>query len=242
MTRLGDLFGRSRGNVRATEGAGTTTLTSADNPHQVFTLSAARTVVMPNAGVNAGDQYLLENAAAFDLTVQSSNLTEITTGGGSNNNATHQAGSCLLTALQTSPTTPAHWQVTNVTDGYIATGGSVGVFSGGGAVTVGTCDIYLRRNMNAVAGRMRFQNITTTGTPAAIGNNTPVPTRFQVSDSHVGLTAIQADHLYRLEMNAGNFGLFRISFAGVLDGYPAVSAQSYPNGTSYLTFAYWVSP
>jgi hypothetical protein len=47
-------------NLRASEGAGTTTLTIADNPHQIFQLTASRTVVLPTTGIKKGYVIKLE--------------------------------------------------------------------------------------------------------------------------------------------------------------------------------------
>lgn len=66
-------------NVRASEGAGTTTLTIADKPQQVFNLSAGRIVVLPTTSVLAGQIYTLTNPNAFTLTIQASDASVITT-------------------------------------------------------------------------------------------------------------------------------------------------------------------
>ena len=103
-----------RPNVRASEGAGTTTLTVSDNPWQIFTLSAARTCVLPTTSIKAGDKIKLTNRADFLLTVQSSNGSEITSsaaGTGSVGTASINKGYVILIALQDTPTTPAHWLV-----------------------------------------------------------------------------------------------------------------------------------
>lgn len=98
-------------NVRSSEGAGTTTLTSSDSRQQIFQLSAARTVVLPSTGVLKGHVYVLENTGAFDLTIQSSNLSVLIRANGTNITATIQKGRVVLVALQDAPTTPAHWRV-----------------------------------------------------------------------------------------------------------------------------------
>lgn len=61
-------------NVRDSEGAGTTTLTSTDSREQIFNLSAARTVKLPSAGITKGDKWTFKNVASGDyaLTIQPS--------------------------------------------------------------------------------------------------------------------------------------------------------------------------
>lgn len=94
----------AQANVRASEGVGTTTLVVTDNKHQLFNLSAARTVVLPTTGVKAGQKWLIQNSGTFTLTVQSSGLNTLTTVLGTN---------AILTALQDSPTSAAHWSISN---------------------------------------------------------------------------------------------------------------------------------
>lgn len=93
----------SIGNLRDLEGAGTTVLSDDDRRHQVFNLTAARTVTMPSTSVLKGDEWVIENRAAFDLTVQSSGVNVINL---------LQSGRMILRALQDAPTSSAHWQVT----------------------------------------------------------------------------------------------------------------------------------
>ena len=94
--------GNQTANIRASEGAGTTTLTNSDARIQVFNLSAARTVQLPTTGVVAGDVWEMVNPNAFILTIQSS--------GG--NNIVKSYGSRVVVAANTNtPTTAAHWTV-----------------------------------------------------------------------------------------------------------------------------------
>lgn len=90
------------GNVRASEGAGTTALTASDSKRQVFNLSANRTVVMPSTGVKAGDVYQIErqDATSNVLTIQSSSAATI---------ATMISGTNELVALIDAPTSAANW-------------------------------------------------------------------------------------------------------------------------------------
>ena len=61
-------------NVRDSEAAGTTTLTSTDSREQIFNLSAARTVKLPSSGIAKGDKWTFKNVASgnFALTIQPS--------------------------------------------------------------------------------------------------------------------------------------------------------------------------
>lgn len=93
------------GNIRASEGAGTTALTDADNRQQTFALTAARTVTLPTTNIVAGDLWILENTGNFDLTVNAS---------GGANVETIRVGHVYLRALVNTPTTAAHWLVENV--------------------------------------------------------------------------------------------------------------------------------
>lgn len=93
-------------NVRASEGAGTTTLTISDAPWQLFNLSAARTVKLPTTGVTAGAVYRMTNPNAFVLTIQSS---------GANTIALSNGTDVTLIALVSTPTGSADWLVTDIT-------------------------------------------------------------------------------------------------------------------------------
>jgi len=86
-------------NIRASEGAGTTTLLGRDARWQVFNLSAARTVVLPSDG-SAGDVWQISNVGTGVLTLQSSGLNTITVLGN---------GSVSVAALVAAPTTAGNW-------------------------------------------------------------------------------------------------------------------------------------
>lgn len=64
-------------NLRASEGSGTTTLTIADNPRQIFNLSADRTVKLPTTSVKAGEVYTITNRTNFVLTIQASDASAL---------------------------------------------------------------------------------------------------------------------------------------------------------------------
>jgi hypothetical protein len=90
-------------NIRASEGAGTTTLTNADKRYQVFDLTADRNVDLPTTGVVAGDIWTMrENAGDFTLQIRSS---------GSNNIVQVRGGTTTLIALTNTPTTAADWSI-----------------------------------------------------------------------------------------------------------------------------------
>jgi len=94
-------------NVRASEGAGTTTLVVGDNHQQIFALSADRTVKLPSTGVNAGDVWIMnERAEAFYLGVQSSDATPVGFVSG---------GSITFVALVNTPTGGGDWIITSST-------------------------------------------------------------------------------------------------------------------------------
>ena len=104
----------SQANVRASEGAGTTTLTKDDSRVQLFNLSAARDCVLPSTGVKKGHTFHLYNPNAFALTVKASDTSTISAGGSS------------FTALQDTPTTNSHWKAVG-----LATASAAGIVRGG---------------------------------------------------------------------------------------------------------------
>ena len=91
----------ARANVRASEGAGTTTLGDNDARWQVFNLSAARTVVLPGDG-RAGDTWQISNVGTGVLTLQSSGLNTITV---------LTTGYIVVNAAVSSPSTAANWLI-----------------------------------------------------------------------------------------------------------------------------------
>lgn len=100
----------AQANVRVSEGAGTTTLTQSDAPHQIFNLSAARTVLLPSTGILKGQSVIIENKGAFALTLQSSDADLL---------FTMEAGYWVGVALQDNPTDAAHWAFTTRSSGWI---------------------------------------------------------------------------------------------------------------------------
>lgn len=93
-------------NVRDSEGAGTTTLTSTDSREQIFNLSAARTVLLPSTGIKTGEKWILKNVATTTtaiLTIQSSGANTL-----GYNNSADATVECV--SLQAAPTAVSHWQ------------------------------------------------------------------------------------------------------------------------------------
>lgn len=101
-------------NIRASEGAGTTTLGNTDDHYQVFNLSAGRTLSLPTTGILAGEVFFIENQTTSLLTIQASGGQELTTANSCNANASIALGSVRLVALQATPTTAAQWYVSHV--------------------------------------------------------------------------------------------------------------------------------
>lgn len=95
----------NQANVRAPEGAGTTTLLSTDNRWQIFNLSAGRTVLLPSSGVKSGDLVRIDLRTAFPLIIQSSGAAEVT--------RLLSAGYVKYMALIDSPITAADWLYVN---------------------------------------------------------------------------------------------------------------------------------
>lgn len=141
-------------NVRGSEGAGTTTLASTDNFWQVFNLSAGRTVVLPSAGITAGQRFVMENVGNGALTVQSSNTNQV--------GVVDSLYSKLeLVALINSPSTSAHWTtVLNYSQNIYAhgttyNGGIAPTITGTGLVSVSYSQ-FIPYQLNDGSWRMTF--------------------------------------------------------------------------------------
>lgn len=81
--------------------AGTTTLTVDSGEVQVFTGTTTQTCILPTTSVIAGRRFTIVNNSTGLVTVNAS--------GGSTVAKLAAGGSCVLTALQATPTTAAHW-------------------------------------------------------------------------------------------------------------------------------------
>jgi hypothetical protein len=122
-------FFPSGANIRASEGAGTVTLTISDNNYQVFNTSAAVVCVLPSTGVVAGQRYRIENVgSAGTLEVQSSDASNLCY-------VNSLYSSVELIALQASPTTEAHWKVDFSYNRFTYVSGTT--YFGGGSPTFG---------------------------------------------------------------------------------------------------------
>ena len=110
--------------INASEGAGTTVLTSADARIQVVTLTANRVYRLPSTNIAAGEVWSFESSSDFELSFESSDTTTIfsdmTTSPNTANgiNPTFRIGRVVLMALAAAPTTPGEWKVVNVEEGF----------------------------------------------------------------------------------------------------------------------------
>lgn len=170
-------------NIRASEGAGTTTLTASDARRQLFNLSADRDCVLPTTTIVAGDIWTLENRTDFLLTVKSSAGTNLTISNSHNTFGKIKIGVIKIMALQNAPTTPAHWLTLECFEDNVYTPTLAGVINTNVAAAVGDVSIY-SRNMNTV-------HVTANGTvdPTAASTTTtrfsitlPVPSDFADDD------------------------------------------------------------
>ena len=95
----------NKANVRDSEGAGTTTLTSSDLRDQFFNLSASRTVKLPSTGVAKGERWTFKNVGTggYTLSIQPSGVS-VTMAAISSVNSTTEA-----VALVAAPTGTADW-------------------------------------------------------------------------------------------------------------------------------------
>lgn len=81
--------------------AGTTTLTVSSAPIQCFTGTSTQTVVLPTTSILAGMQFSIINESTAAVTVESSNAATLI--------VLAPSASAIITALVTTPTTPANW-------------------------------------------------------------------------------------------------------------------------------------
>lgn len=181
-------------NIRGSEGAGTTTFTIADQAHQVFNLSAARTAVLPTTGVAAGDEWKLENIGAFDLTVQASGGQALTTANGTNMDGSIQVGCVVVRALQAAPTTAAHWKVVEVYEEGSYT--SIWSFISGGSGNSGSVTIRWIRNNKMISLQIPTSGsqATAVSAPQEFQSQTSAPIRIRPTRStntFVGLVCVK---------------------------------------------------
>lgn len=102
LTQVGAGTASLSANIRASEGAGTTTFTAADDRIQRFDLSANRTAVLPSTGIAAGDIWEMNNPNPYILTIQADDATNILKSWGAK---------AVLVALISTPVTFSDWAV-----------------------------------------------------------------------------------------------------------------------------------
>ena len=99
--------------------AGTTTLTADSTEVQVFTGSTTQTVRLATTNVLAGRRFTVVNASTGSVTVQSSDASTLQT--------VNPGNSATFVALQSTPTTVAHWQQTAIAGAdVLLLGGALG--------------------------------------------------------------------------------------------------------------------
>lgn len=224
------------GNIRASEGSGTTTLTDADNRSQTFNLSAARTVQLPTTNIAAGDLWMISNVGAFLLTVQASaGAGQILTVANSTNvDASIVQGFVLLRALIATPTNASHWRVEHVEENDDVSMAST-TFAGnnGGAQSSAIAIRLSRVNRQVTIHMPQLITVVPTTNSVQLVSATNLPVRFRPS---TGGTPSASTFAY----NNGAFasvaaptpsGVLDISTAGAL-----VHGRDQP-GTTYTNSA-----
>lgn len=213
-------------NLRSSEGAGTTTLTSSDNYHQVFNLSAPRTVVLPSTGVVAGQVYTIENLGGSDLTIQSSGLNTIETIATGTNHPI--AGRVVLRATQAAPTTAGHWRVLDVYD----TGNYTTTPTG--AVT-NTAGVWWVRRPGVVTMTVTQASGTASASPIISLPNSSNPPRIRPNNPVLAACVVRS---------GGNqeVGQVSIGSTGTLNFYRTVEVNNFTGisgiGNNRTTFSY----
>jgi hypothetical protein len=210
----------ARSNIRASEGSGTTTLTKDDIPHQVFNLSAGRTVKLPSTGVKAGDIWKIENLTFNLLTLQASDASELTRST-SRTGGSFEKGSCVVRAAIDTPTTASNWLVVDVEDlsNYVTgtSGGAVGV----------TFFVGFRRR-NEIVTIEAASGTASASASNAINLSGVIPTRMRGSNQgYAPSTCLNAGSLYA--------GVVYINTNGTLQ-FLKYDSSNY-SGTSGLTDA-----
>jgi hypothetical protein len=208
-------------NIRASEGAGTTTLTIADAPRQIFNLSAARTVVLPTTSVKSGYELVLENRGAFDLTVQASGGNALTIANSANLDATIQKGFVRLVSLQDTPTTPAHW--------YVAAVEESSSFAVSGGTNSGSGTIKYKRHLGFITLDFSLSHSSAGGTGFSAG---AVPTRLRPLGFRNNIYIITGNPQYIDRIEFGNDGSIGATHSLV---------QSTPGTSSQTTFLGFIS-
>ncbi len=233
------------GNVRASEGAGTTTLTSDDNRHQIFNTSATgRICVLPTANIKAGEVWVIENRGAYqaaEMTISALNggsPQELTVANGCNLAASIGKGRVILEALQDSPSLASHWRVAEVTERYhYATTWS---FDGGGGTSSSRSVACFRHN-NRVTIHVDSIALATTGTGSVrLASVTAMPLRFRPDQSNVGSPSFPTPTQIGAHPAGAQtvMGILNIAASGLMGLYlDAKGNTTWSNGTANSGFA-----
>lgn len=204
-------------NVRAPEGAGTTTLTSADNKYQVFTLTAGRNVNLPTTGILAGDIWTMQEVGGFVLQVRASDSSNI---------AKVRAGTVKLMALINTPVSSGDWLVI-LNEQPMSLDSGITLSAGFGTVTELVVAREISNNM------MTIQISGLTGTVTAATAYVELAPGYTLSSGiypNNGYTVVQS-FWKRLNPTGGGSPIFDTS-AGVLTAYSTDLNRLFLVGTS----------
>lgn len=146
-------------NIRALEGAGTTTLTSADSRIQRFNISTDRTCVMPSTGIVAGDVWKIVNHRAAILTIQASDTTTVVKSWGTD---------VMMVARVSTPTTGTDWSILDHTVLYGRTWQSDTPATGSFGTISNSSFQWMRPSVDTMIYRVSFTTGTPAGTVAAV--------------------------------------------------------------------------
>ncbi len=219
----------SQGYIRPSESGAITFLATAPK-HMIFTLTATGTITMPSTGVTKGQKWFFENTSTtFDLVVNASGGSALTTANSCNMDATIRSGKVLLVALQDAPTLPAHWRVIDVEE----TGSYTDTTTG--AITQTVTVTWYRKNkivvMNAGTPAASASASNSIGIPAT--NN---PVRIRPSGVRYGATEVESN-------SSTIVGLFTINSTGTI-GFNKYDVSTFTgtaglgDGTAPNTFSY----
>jgi hypothetical protein len=191
-------------NVRASEGGGTVTLTTADSRDQVFNLSSAETVVLPTTSILKGDRWTLRNITTNVMTIQSSAGTALTIANSHNTLGTIRKGTITLVALQNTPTTPAHWQTVYLIENGTYTPTVAGDVATNVEAAVGESSYFSRDiNIIKVAGSMTVN--PTSGSTATTVLDVPLPIASNFTNSDTDAHGVGAGASTAGVYQAGHF-------------------------------------
>lgn len=221
------------------------TLTSSSSRHQIYNLSGAGTVTMPTTGILAGEEWVIENMAPFDLTIKASNGSIISKANSANLDTTiNSNGKVVLAATQATPTTPSEWHVSSVYEEVVQAANCTSQGSGGGTISFNV-NIHLVRDGSHVTGTFQPQSTT-----VASGNNSACGTTFGPSvDTRFINPAISQSigepqptangFLYSVFLEAvasQNFYAFQLTTTSFTLGFFSTSGQTIPAVTgSWVT-------